>query len=141
MSGASLGSLLGASRADSVAHLDDEVTYYSAVVRVHTGTEGVEDAGHTHIHIGLSVVSVPAGMRRRRGTRAWQGSREQGYFRGEERREEEPYRITSSTREHCALTSWFRPPSFLRRSKPWALWGSRCPSSPPFGGGSAGVGW
>jgi hypothetical protein len=81
MSSASLGFLLIASGAESVAHLDDEVAYYSAVVRVHAGTEGVEDAGHTHIHIGLSVVSVPAGMRRRRGTRAGQGSRGQGYCR------------------------------------------------------------
>jgi hypothetical protein len=47
------------SGADSVSHLNDEVAHYSAVVRVHAGAEGVEDAGHTHIHVGLSLVGVP----------------------------------------------------------------------------------
>lgn len=47
------------SGADSVAHLNDEVAHYSAVVRVHAGAKGVEDAGHTHIHVGLSLVGVP----------------------------------------------------------------------------------
>lgn len=42
-----------------VADLDDEVAHHPPVVGVHAWAEGVENARHTNIHIGLSVVGVP----------------------------------------------------------------------------------
>ena len=41
------------------ANLNDEVADHSPVVRMHTWTECVEDARHTHFHLGLTLIGVP----------------------------------------------------------------------------------
>jgi hypothetical protein len=40
-------------------YLDDEVADDAAVVGVHAGAEGVEDAGHAHLQAQLRLVRVP----------------------------------------------------------------------------------
>ena len=50
-------------------YLDDEVADHSAVVGVHAGPEGVEDAGHAHLQVQLRLVGVPATTQRKKGPR------------------------------------------------------------------------
>ena len=40
------------------ADLDDEVADHSSIVRMHPRTEGVEDAGHTHLHVALRLIRI-----------------------------------------------------------------------------------
>lgn len=70
--------------------LYNEVADDSSIVRMHAGSERVEDTRHTHFHIGLAVIGVPAGSQ---GSSRWAGQgrrrRAGGERRGDKRRREE----------------------------------------------------
>ena len=38
--------------------LNDEVADHSSIVRMHPRTEGVEDAGHTHLYVALRLIGI-----------------------------------------------------------------------------------
>lgn len=38
--------------------LNDEVADHSSIVRMHPRTEGVEDAGYTHLHVALRLIRI-----------------------------------------------------------------------------------
>lgn len=40
------------------ADLNDEVADHSSIVRMHPRTEGVEYAGHAHLHVALRLIRI-----------------------------------------------------------------------------------
>ena len=128
--------------------LNDEVADHSSIVRMHPRTEGVEDAGHTHLHVALRLIGI-----HHRLCDSLACHHEQEQHKTELQHDGEAFRKTrqdktaeckkkhvvinhSSNSNSCCLSS--HRIAHPHRNRRAVRWGSRVPSSLPSAGRSVG---